>query len=169
MQRVCPHPSRQVQTVHVIVSWTQNVYVFLGLETSYRRVAWLFYARQKLSIQVKTVGEFPGSALVKTLCFHCQVLGSIPGRGAKIPQAVRHRQKIKKKQVQSVEATCDDEIFQATDVCPLTKRMHPSRADFFFWLHCAALRDLSAPTRDRTRVPCSGSVESQPLDCQGSP
>ena len=29
--------------------------------------------------------------------------------------------------------------------------------------------DLSSPTRDRTRVPCSGSAESQPLDHQGSP
>ena len=31
------------------------------------------------------------------------------------------------------------------------------------------MRDLSSLTRDRTRAPCSGSVESQPLDLQGSP
>ena len=31
------------------------------------------------------------------------------------------------------------------------------------------MRDLSSPTRDGTRAPCSGSTESQPLDCQGSP
>ena len=29
--------------------------------------------------------------------------------------------------------------------------------------------DLSSPTRDRTHTPCLGSVESQPLDHQGSP
>ena len=29
--------------------------------------------------------------------------------------------------------------------------------------------DLSSPTRDRTRVPCSRSAESYPLDRQGSP
>ena len=29
--------------------------------------------------------------------------------------------------------------------------------------------DLSSPTRDQTRAPCSGSMESSPLDRQGSP
>ena len=29
--------------------------------------------------------------------------------------------------------------------------------------------DLSSLTRDRSPVPCSGSTESEPLDCQGSP
>ena len=29
--------------------------------------------------------------------------------------------------------------------------------------------DLSSPTRDQTCVPCIGSVESYPLDRQGSP
>ena len=29
--------------------------------------------------------------------------------------------------------------------------------------------DLSSLTRDQTRAPCSGSLESQPLDRQGSP
>ena len=28
---------------------------------------------------------------------------------------------------------------------------------------------LSSPTRDQTHTSCSGSRESQPLDCQGSP
>ena len=28
---------------------------------------------------------------------------------------------------------------------------------------------LSSPTRDQTHTSCSGSTESQPLDCQGSP
>ena len=31
------------------------------------------------------------------------------------------------------------------------------------------MQDLCSPTRDQTCTPCSGSVESQPLDCQGSP
>ena len=29
--------------------------------------------------------------------------------------------------------------------------------------------DLSSPTRDQTPAPCSGKVESYPLDHQGSP
>ena len=42
---------------------------------------------------------------------------------------------------------------------------------FFFWLCCGAcgLWDLSSQTRDQTHIPCSGSLESQPLDWQGSP
>ena len=35
------------------------------------------------------VGEFPGSPMVKTQCFHCQGLGSISGWGMKIPQAMQ--------------------------------------------------------------------------------
>ena len=38
---------------------------------------------------------------------------------------------------------------------------------FFLAVPCG-LRDLCSPTRDWTRAPCSGSVESQPLDRQGS-
>ena len=29
--------------------------------------------------------------------------------------------------------------------------------------------DLSSPARDQTHAPCNGSMESQPLDLQGSP
>ena len=39
--------------------------------------------------------EFPGSPVVRTCCFHCGGLGSIPGQGTKIPQATRHGQGIK--------------------------------------------------------------------------
>ena len=39
-----------------------------------------------------------------------------------------------------------------------------------FWpYHRAHTWDLSSPTRDWTVPPHSGSVESQPLDCKGSP
>ena len=41
--------------------------------------------------------EFPGSPVVRTWHFHCQVLGSIPVRGTKIPIAMLHNQKKKKK------------------------------------------------------------------------
>ena len=34
--------------------------------------------------------------------------------------------------------------------------------------HHRGMRDLSPPTRDRTSSPCSGSMESLPLDLQGS-
>ena len=34
--------------------------------------------------------EFPGSSVDRTQRFHCHGLGSIPGQGTKIPQAVWH-------------------------------------------------------------------------------
>ena len=43
------------------------------------------------------------------------------------------------------------------------------REIFFFLAVPRSMWDLSSPTRDRTRAPCSGSAESQPLDCQGIP
>lgn len=39
----------------------------------------------------------------------------------------------------------------------------------FVFGHGVACRILGSPTRDRTLAPCVGSVESLPLDCQGSP
>ena len=41
--------------------------------------------------------EFPGSSVVRTWHFHCQVLASIPVRGNKIPKVMLHNQKKKKK------------------------------------------------------------------------
>ena len=40
---------------------------------------------------------------------------------------------------------------------------------FFFSPTPCGMQDLNSPTRDQTRAPCIGNVESQPLDCQGSP
>ena len=37
---------------------------------------------------------------------------------------------------------------------------------FFFWLHLMTCG--TSPTRDQTCTPCSGNMESQPLDHQGS-
>ena len=36
--------------------------------------------------------------MVRTRCFHCWGLGSIPGQGTKIPQAVWHGKKERKKE-----------------------------------------------------------------------
>ena len=49
-------------------------------------------------VQKKYMGwrEFPGSPVVRTRCFHCRGLGSIPGWGTKIPQAAQHGQKTPK-------------------------------------------------------------------------
>ena len=46
-----------------------------------------------MSLKEKKVREFPGSPVVRTLRFHCCGLGSIPGQGTKIPQAVQCSQK----------------------------------------------------------------------------
>ena len=45
----------------------------------------------------KTNAKFPGSPVVRTQCFHCWGPGSIPGWGTKIPEAVLHAAKKKKK------------------------------------------------------------------------
>ena len=39
---------------------------------------------------------------------------------------------------------------------------------YYFWLYHVACRILVSPTRARTCVPYSGSVEPEQLDCQGS-
>ena len=52
----------------------------------------------------------------------------------------------------------------------MVSTIHPGIASFlkiFLVLLCEKW-DLSSPTRDGTRTPYSGSVESKPLDCQGS-
>lgn len=44
-------------------------------------------------------GEFPGGPEVRTLCFQYRAVGSIPGTGYQILEAVRASQKKKKKVV----------------------------------------------------------------------
>ena len=48
----------------------------------------------RLWIKESGLWEFPGTPVVRTLRFHWvnpgMVLGSIPGRGSKIPQAMQH-------------------------------------------------------------------------------
>ena len=46
----------------------------------------------------------------------------------------------------------------------------PLRKTFFFFLaELHGIWNLSSLTRDQTHTPCSGSIESKPLDHQGSP
>ena len=40
---------------------------------------------------------------------------------------------------------------------------------YFILFFCHSTRDLHSPTWDGTHAPCSGSIESLPLDHQGSP
>ena len=41
--------------------------------------------------------EFPGGPVVRTCHFYCGGLGSVPGQGTKIPQAMQHGQRKKAK------------------------------------------------------------------------
>ena len=43
------------------------------------------------------------------------------------------------------------------------------KPDLFFLATPHGMWDLSSPTRGQTHAPCTGSMESQPLDHQGSP
>ena len=57
-------------------------------------------------------GEFPGSPGVRTRCFHCWGLGSIPGhQGTKIPLASRLGQKKKKRKKKPVEVLWHNTIY----------------------------------------------------------
>ena len=48
--------------------------------------------RSKHLLKTPLLG-IPCSSVVRTQCFHCQSLGSVPGRGTRIPQAAWHSQK----------------------------------------------------------------------------
>ena len=74
---------------------TMDVWWCLGQETSWRRHFW----ERLLSLVKKyPCGEFPGGSVVRTWYFHCHGLGSIPGWGTKILQAMQHGQKEKEKE-----------------------------------------------------------------------
>ena len=51
----------------------------------------------------ETGREFPGSPVIRILCYHCHGLGSIRGQGIKIPQTVQYGQKKKKKKKRKTE------------------------------------------------------------------
>ena len=62
------------------------------------------------------------------------------------------------------------EEFKSYQNIPLSLSLSLSFLPSFF--KAVPLHDvwhLSSPTRDQTHTSCSGSRESQPLDCQGSP
>lgn len=48
-------------------------------------------------LKTEIAWEFPGSAMVKTQCFHCWDKGSIPDQATKIQQVMQGNQKKKKK------------------------------------------------------------------------
>ena len=59
-----------------------------------------------------TFGEFAGGPVVRTLCFTAKGVGSVPGWGTKIPQAMKHGQKKKREREKYMFGLCS----------------HPSRA-----------------------------------------
>ena len=68
---------------------------YSGLENSTDRGAWRATVRgvtQVSNFHFKDLVDrvFPGSPVVETLSYHCRGVGSIPGQGTKIPQAMGH-------------------------------------------------------------------------------
>ena len=57
----------------------------------------------------------------------------------------------------------------ATTHLQTTSHLNYSFYLFFYLVTLYGTRDLRSPTRDRTHAPCTGSMESQPLEHQGSP
>ena len=119
-------------------------------------------------------------------------MGSIPGPGTKIPHATWRSQKKKKKfplkfsDIYSTELWKPSQVTMAAvfhhqswqwGIKECTQAMKPYTHILFLNIFClfvcfatlCGMQDLSSPTRDWTCVPCSGSVESQPLNNQRSP
>ena len=76
--------------------------------------------RQTLTEWIKKQGlrEFSGGSVVKTPRFHCQGPGSIPGQGAKIPQATQCGQNKKDLTICCLQET----HFKYKDTCKLRLR-----------------------------------------------
>ena len=55
-------------------------------------------------------GEFPGGLVVRILGFHCRGLGSVPGRGTEILQAIQQGRK-KEKSLWLFQNTCFMNVF----------------------------------------------------------
>ena len=72
----------------------------LTLETHIPPVDYFFAkTKSKADHALKETQEFPGDPVVRTWCFHCQGLGSIPSQGTKNPQALQQCQGKKKKRL----------------------------------------------------------------------
>ena len=64
----------------------------------WRDKLWYIHTMEYYSAIIKNkVLGFPGGPVVRTQCFHCGGLGSIPGWGTKILQAVQHNRNRKEK------------------------------------------------------------------------
>ena len=82
----------------------------------------------------------------------------------------------KKKKVSYLPPRNSDTVWQLfyCELCPFLPEhsflfggFHFMLFNVYFWVH--GMWDLSSLMRDRTLAPCSGSMESSPLDLQGSP
>ena len=59
----------------------------------------------------KNIGEFLGGPVIRTWCFHCGDLGSIPGQGTKTQQVTQGSQK-KKRERENVRNECFHTMWQ---------------------------------------------------------
>ena len=66
--------------------------------------------------------EFPCGPVVRTQCFHCPGLGSIPGQGNKIPNATRCSSQIKINKIKNKQKTRRTTILQPVEQKPHSQK-----------------------------------------------
>lgn len=84
-------------------------------------------------LKTEIAWEFPGSAMVKTQCFHCWDKGSIPDQATKIQQVMQGNQKKKKKNLAKV--FCKGSVQFCILACSVWKFQLPVISSSSTWYH----------------------------------
>ena len=80
--------------------WINIVCLLLPLSAPSAKTAWGTWYIMWSDLYADKYREFPDSPVVRTPCFRCRYLGSVPGWGPKIPQASQCCQKRREYEVQ---------------------------------------------------------------------
>ena len=92
-KKILAHEKRKNSTVAILISEEKNEF---KVKINKGKIEMLYANKEKNKLR-RNNREFPGCLVVRILGFHCHDLGSVPGRGTEVPQAMQHEQKKKKK------------------------------------------------------------------------
>ena len=90
-KRICSH-TQMIKVGHV-KTWEKGIHIFhypwlVSFSVLSALSSRIILPKQQISKII--TGKYPGGPVVRTQCFHCWGLGSIPGEGTKILQVVWH-------------------------------------------------------------------------------